>query len=87
MEILKRSWVSFIASSKKTYKVEEVDLNLHFSMELHEGEMVGEKEALEAFRYWQKPSAAPLSSLPSSHSQTGGYFSFTGKPQRGSPTG
>ena len=35
---------------QKTYKVEEVDLNLHFSMELYEGEMVGEKEALEAFR-------------------------------------
>jgi len=35
---------------QKTYKVEELDLNLHFSMELYEGEMVGEKEALEAFR-------------------------------------
>ncbi|MEA3462197.1 MAG: hypothetical protein U9R49_09985 [Bacteroidota bacterium] len=35
---------------KKTYKVEEVDLNLHFSMEQYEGEMVSEKEALEAFR-------------------------------------
>ncbi len=35
---------------QKTYKVEEVDLNLHFSMELYDGEMVGEKEALEAFR-------------------------------------
>jgi hypothetical protein len=35
---------------QKTYKVEEVDLNLHFSMEEYEGEMVGEKEALEAFR-------------------------------------
>lgn len=35
---------------QKTYGVAEVDLNLHFSMELYEGEMVGEKEALEAFR-------------------------------------
>ena len=35
---------------QKTYKVEEVDLNLHFSMEEYEGEMVGEREALEAFR-------------------------------------
>lgn len=35
---------------QKTYKVEEVDLNLHFSMEDYDGEMVGEKEALEAFR-------------------------------------
>lgn len=35
---------------QKSYKVEEVDLNLHFSMEQYEGKMVGEKEALEAFR-------------------------------------
>ena len=35
---------------QKTYQVDEVDLNLHFSMEQYEGEMVGEKEALEAFR-------------------------------------
>ena len=35
---------------RKTYKVEEIDLNLHFSMEQYEGEMVGEKEALKAFR-------------------------------------
>jgi len=35
---------------QKTYKVEEVDLNLHFGMEQYEGEMAGEKEALEAFR-------------------------------------
>lgn len=34
----------------KTYEVQELDLNLHFSMELYEGAMVGEKEALEAFR-------------------------------------
>lgn len=35
---------------QKTYKVDELDLNLHFSMDLYEGEMVGEKEAMEAFR-------------------------------------
>jgi len=35
---------------KKTYKLDEVDLNLHFSMEDYEGEMLGEKEAIEAFR-------------------------------------
>lgn len=40
----------FFRILQKTYQVEEVDLNLHFSMELYEGEMVGEKEALEAFR-------------------------------------
>ena len=35
---------------QKNYDVEEVDLNLHFSMEDYAGEMVGEREALEAFR-------------------------------------
>jgi hypothetical protein len=35
---------------QKTYQVEEVDLNLHFSMDHYEGEMVGEREALEAYR-------------------------------------
>jgi len=35
---------------QKTYQVEEVDLNLHFSMEQYEGEMVGEREALKAYR-------------------------------------
>ena len=35
---------------QKTYEVQEIDLNLHFSMEEYEGEMVGEKEALKAFR-------------------------------------
>lgn len=35
---------------QKNYKVEELDLNLHFSMEDYEGDMVSEKEALEAFR-------------------------------------
>ena len=34
----------------KTYQVQEVDLNWHFSMELYEGALVGEKEALMAFR-------------------------------------
>jgi hypothetical protein len=32
------------------YQVEEVDLNLHFSMDQYEGDMLGEKEVLEAFR-------------------------------------
>ena len=35
---------------QKTYKVEDLDLNLHFRMYQYEGEMVGEKQALEAFR-------------------------------------
>jgi hypothetical protein len=35
---------------QKTYGVEELDLNLHFSTEAYEGNMVGEKEALKAFR-------------------------------------
>ena len=35
---------------QKNYQVEEVDLNLHFSMDHYEGEMVGEREALEAYR-------------------------------------
>ncbi len=35
---------------QKTYRVEEVDLNLHFSLDQYEGEMVGEREALEAYR-------------------------------------
>jgi hypothetical protein len=35
---------------QKTYRVEVVDLNLHFCMEQYEGELVGELEALEAFR-------------------------------------
>jgi hypothetical protein len=33
-----------------TYEVDEIDLNLHFSMDGYEGGMVGEKEAMEAFR-------------------------------------
>lgn len=35
---------------QKNYQVKEVDLNLHFSMEQYEGSMVGEKEALQAYR-------------------------------------
>jgi hypothetical protein len=42
--------VLFYRILEKTYQVEEVDLNLHFCMEQYESEMVGEKEALEAFR-------------------------------------
>ena len=34
---------------QKTYKLDDVDLNLHFSMEQYEGKLVGEKEALVAF--------------------------------------
>lgn len=40
----------FFRILQKKYEVEVVDMNLHFSMEQYEGEMVGEKEALEAFR-------------------------------------
>lgn len=40
----------FFRILQKTYKVEELDMNLHFSMDEYEGEMVGEKEALDAFR-------------------------------------
>ena len=36
---------------QKTYGVEEIDLNLHFGTEEYAGEMVGEKEAMEAFRH------------------------------------
>lgn len=35
---------------QKTYKVTEIDLNLHFSLDRFEEGMVGEAEALEAFR-------------------------------------
>lgn len=34
---------------QKTYKVEEPDLNLHFSLEQYEGALVSEEEALGAF--------------------------------------
>lgn len=40
----------FFRILQKTYQVEELDMNLHFSMEEYEGDMVGEKEAIEAFR-------------------------------------
>jgi len=40
----------FFKILQNTYGVEEVDLNLHFGTDEYEGEMVGEKEALEAFR-------------------------------------
>jgi len=40
----------FFRILQNTYGVELVDLNLHFGTEEFEGEMVGEKEALEAFR-------------------------------------
>ena len=40
----------FFRILQKTYGIEEVDLNLHFGIDEYEGEMVGEKEALEAFR-------------------------------------
>ena len=42
--------VLFYRILKKTYGVGDIDLNLHFSMEHYEGKMVGEKEALKAFR-------------------------------------
>jgi len=40
----------FFRILQKTYKIEELDLNLHFSLENYEGALVGEKEALEAFK-------------------------------------
>ena len=36
---------------QKNYDVDEIDLNLHFGAEDYNGEMVGETEALEAFRH------------------------------------
>jgi hypothetical protein len=42
--------VLFYRILQKNYQVDEVDLNLHFGMDLYEGEMAGEKEALLAFR-------------------------------------
>jgi len=42
--------VLFYRILQKNYQVEEVDLNMHFSMDHYEGEMAGEKEALVAFR-------------------------------------
>jgi len=40
----------FFRILQNTYEVEKVDLNIHFGTDDYEGEMVGEKEALEAFR-------------------------------------
>jgi hypothetical protein len=40
----------FFRILQKNYKVEELDLNLHFSLEQYEGVLVGEKEALDAFK-------------------------------------
>jgi len=40
----------FFRILQKTYQVEELDMNLHFCLDHYEGEMAGEKEALEAFR-------------------------------------
>ena len=40
----------FFRILQKNYQVKEVDLNLHFSMEQYEGSMVGEKEAVQAYR-------------------------------------
>ena len=42
--------VLFYRILKKTYNLEEIDLNLHFGMEQYDREMAGEQEALEAFR-------------------------------------
>jgi hypothetical protein len=41
----------FFRILQNTYEIEEVDLNLHFGTEEYEGALVGEKEALEAFRH------------------------------------
>ena len=40
----------FFRILEKNYQVKEVDLNLHFSLEQYEGSMVGENEALQAYR-------------------------------------
>jgi len=40
----------FFRILQKNYKVEELDLNLHFSKEEYQGALVGEKEALDAFK-------------------------------------
>ena len=41
---------SFRQILTKNYKIVDPDLNLHFGMDGEEGEMLGEKEAMEAFR-------------------------------------
>ncbi len=40
----------FFRILQKTYGVEEIDLNMHFGTEEYANDMLGEKEALEAFR-------------------------------------
>lgn len=40
----------FFRLLEKNYQVEEIDLNLHFSMEDHKDEMLSEQQALNAFR-------------------------------------
>lgn len=40
----------FFRILQKTYGVKDLDLNLHFGTEEYDGALVGEKEALEAFR-------------------------------------
>ena len=40
----------FFRILQKTYKVDEIDLNLHFGMDEFDEGMVGEAEAMEAFR-------------------------------------
>jgi hypothetical protein len=40
----------FFRLLQKNYQVEEIDLNLHFGTDEFSGEMVGEEEALKAFR-------------------------------------
>jgi hypothetical protein len=41
---------SFVLVLARTYQIVEPDLSLHFGLDGEEGEMLGEKEALEAFR-------------------------------------
>ena len=41
---------SFYRILEETYHVEEIDLNLHFSVEKHESGMVSEQEAINTFR-------------------------------------
>lgn len=41
---------NFIQILQRNYQIEAPDLNLHFGLEDEEGKMLGEREALEAFR-------------------------------------
>jgi len=41
---------NFYKILQKTYQVDEIDLNLHFSMDQHKNGMVSEQEAINAFR-------------------------------------